>query len=165
MDKISPHTINDIIVPIIRSGGQTGADRAALNWAISNGLQHCGWCPRGRRAEDGRISKQYDLTETSSFGYVVRTKKNVEDSDGTVLFSISPELSGGTLLTYEWAEKINKPSLLLYKDVVEPGCELRRFLSHYRIKDLNVAGPRKSTEPTIEDYVQQVLDECFRLNG
>jgi hypothetical protein len=48
----------------IVSGGQTGVDRAALDWAIQRGIPHGGWCPRGRRAEDGRIPERYRLRET-----------------------------------------------------------------------------------------------------
>jgi hypothetical protein len=43
-------------IPKIVSGGQTGADRAALDWALSRGIECGGWCPKGRKAEDGRIA-------------------------------------------------------------------------------------------------------------
>jgi Circularly permutated YpsA SLOG family len=49
------------MVERIVSGGQTGADRAALDFAIEHGLKHGGWCPKGRRAEDGRIPSRYEL--------------------------------------------------------------------------------------------------------
>ena len=69
----------------IVSGGQTGADRAALDWAIDHGTAHGGWCPRGRRAEDGAIPARYLLNETPSARYEERTEWNVRDSDGTVI--------------------------------------------------------------------------------
>ncbi|MCB1984487.1 MAG: hypothetical protein KDF49_03580, partial [Nitrosomonas sp.] len=65
----------------IMSGGQTGADRAALDWAIAHNVSHGGWCPAGRRAEDGVIPSHYDLQETDSKEYKQRTKWNVRDSD------------------------------------------------------------------------------------
>src|SRR6185503_1790424 len=59
---------NDIMamrVPLqIVSGGQTGADRAALDWAIDHGVAHGGWCPKERKAEDGTIPGHYSLRET-----------------------------------------------------------------------------------------------------
>ena len=73
----------------ILSGGQTGADRAALDFAIEFGLAHGGWCPRGRLAEDGPIDERYDLTETPSRRYNQRTEWNIRDSDATVVFSIT----------------------------------------------------------------------------
>jgi hypothetical protein len=149
---------------IIRSGGQTGADRAALDWAINNGIEHCGWCPKGRRSEDGKINIKYLLTETYSYRYMVRTRKNVEDSDGTVLFSVSPVLTGGTLLTYQWAVKMNKPTLCIHANTSEPGSLLRDFLEHFQISDLNVAGPRRTTEPQIGELVNHVLTECFSMS-
>ena len=143
---------------IIRSGGQTGADMAALNWAIENGYHHCGWCPKGSRAEDGPINKEYNLSESHSYKYIIRTKQNVEDSDGTVVFSISPKLTGGTLITYEWAQKKRKPILHLHSKSKEPGSDLRAFIINNSFSDLNVAGPRISNEPEIERFVTWVLN-------
>ncbi len=58
------------------SGGQTGADRAALDWAIANGVPHGGWCPKGRKAEDGPIAAKYARQETPSAAYLQRTEQN-----------------------------------------------------------------------------------------
>jgi putative molybdenum carrier protein len=84
----------------IISGGQTGADRAGLDFAIEVGLEHDGFVPRGRRAEDGRISAHYHLTELSSISYAVRTKRNVREGDGTVVFSLDPILTGRRLFDF-----------------------------------------------------------------
>lgn len=73
----------DTLVDKIISGGQTGADRAALDWAIAIGVSHGGWCPKGRKAEDGEIDGRYNLRETPSADYPQRTEWNVRDSDGT----------------------------------------------------------------------------------
>lgn len=70
----------------IISGGQTGVDRAALDWAINCGIPHGGWCPKGRLACDGTLHARYMLLETESSGYRQRTKRNVADSDGTVIW-------------------------------------------------------------------------------
>src|ERR1051326_9418797 len=80
----------------IVSGGQTGVDRACLDFAIKHRIRHGGWCPRGRLAEDGRIPARYKLKETPRASYAQRTESNVRDSDATVIFSISPRLRGGT---------------------------------------------------------------------
>ena|SRR2546425_12464089 len=65
----------------IVAGGQTGVDRAALDWAIAQGVRHGGWCPKGRRAEDGTIPRRYRLKEARSPAYHVRTRWNVRESD------------------------------------------------------------------------------------
>jgi hypothetical protein len=54
------------MVTKIISGGQTGADRAALDAAIIHGIPCGGWCPKIRRAEDGPIPERYPLKETTS---------------------------------------------------------------------------------------------------
>src|SRR4029077_8823814 len=83
------------------SGGQTGADRAGLDFAIHVGLEHGGYVPKGRKAEDGKIAERYHLVELSTTSYPARTKRNTEESDGTVTFSLERLLSGGTKLLWD----------------------------------------------------------------
>ena len=83
----------------IVSGGQTGADRAALDIGMECGLEIVGWIPKGRLAEDGPIPLHYEeLVETESSDPSRRTSLNVRDSDATLIVSHGP-LSGGSLLT------------------------------------------------------------------
>ncbi|MDF1813619.1 MAG: putative molybdenum carrier protein [Verrucomicrobiales bacterium] len=140
------------------SGGQTGADRSALLWAIENHIPHGGWCPRGRLAEDGELAAVFHLEETPSSGYAQRTEWNVRDSDATVIFSISRSLSGGSLLTQELAAKWNRPWIRISRNGTrEPAKELNEFLDQNFVRILNVAGPRESTEPGVADFVTEVL--------
>jgi hypothetical protein len=145
----------------IASGGQTGADRAALDFAIRHGLQHGGWCPQGRRAEDGSIDEVYRLQETPSAKYDERTRWNVRDADATLLVTIGRELSGGTLLTAQASRQLGKPSLHVSReaaaDIGEAGLLVREFLREHDIRRLNVAGPRESQEPEIGSFVDAVL--------
>jgi hypothetical protein len=98
------------------SGAQSGADRAALDFAIDHRIPHGGWCPLGRKAEDGTIDPRYELQETPSSGYVQRTEWNVRDSDGTVVFSIAPVLTGVSKKTVELAHKHRKPVIHIARD-------------------------------------------------
>jgi hypothetical protein len=96
----------------IISGAQTGADRGGLDFAIETGPEHGGYVPRGRKEEDGRIIDRYNMVEFSTTSYPARTRRNIEESDGTVIFSLERLLSGGTKLTWELAKKLEK--LLLH---------------------------------------------------
>ena len=96
----------------IISGGQTGVDRAGLDAAIQHNISHGGWCPRGRRAEDGTIDTRYQLVETASHDYSQRTEFNVRDTDGTLILNMGT-LDGGTAFTARVAESIPKPCLIL----------------------------------------------------
>lgn len=130
----------------IVSGGQTGVDRAALDAAIASGVPHGGFCPRGRRAEDGRLSDHYQLEELESRAYPARTEANVVHSDGTLIIAESP-LSGGTALTAELARRHGRPLL-----VVAPHGGVSQAIGWIRehgIAVLNVAGPRESSAPGI----------------
>lgn len=147
------------MVSKIISGGQTGTDRAALDWAIANGVPHGGWCPAGRVAEDGVIPERYQLTEVEG-GYRQRTIRNVRDSDATLIVSMAKELTGGTLETRKYAEKIGKPCLHVW-----PGIEWRASLVEWlgpnEVRVLNVAGPRASREQEVAGFVLEVLGELL----
>ena len=147
----------------IVSGGQTGADRAALDWAIAHQIPHGGWCPKGRLAEDGTIASCYNLTETPSSQYSERTQWNVRDSDGTVVFSISGEIFAGTLLTVESAKKYEKPYIHIYKELVDVDTvnRFQLFLFDFGIVNLNVAEPRASDELEAYQFVIEILDRAF----
>lgn len=147
---------------VIVSGGQTGADRAALDFARRHGFPHRGWCPAGRLAEDGRLADCYRLQETPSPAYAQRTEWNVRDSDGTVIFTPQPQLSGGTLLTWQCAQQLGKPVLVLVAGhTPAPAQALRDFLRRHHLRVLNVAGPRASTAPEIGTFVHEVLAEAL----
>jgi len=135
----------------IVAGGQTGADRAALDWAIAHRVPHGGWCPRGRRADDGRIATYYALTETPRRAYIQRTEWNVRDSDGTLLVTVDPKLRAGSKRTAEFAKKLHRPFLHISHTEPFSDCAdaVRRFLRERPIAVLNVAGPRESDAPGI----------------
>src|SRR5215475_2027236 len=153
----------DAVLSKIISGGQTGADRAALDWAIGRGVPHGGWCPKGRKAENGVIESRYNLTETPSEDYSQRTEWNVRDSDGTAVFSVRRELRGGSLLTVEIAGQYSKPVIHLcaQDERTSHAQKLRSFIEEFGISILNVAGPRESDEPGVYRFVSRVLDQAL----
>ena len=148
----------------IVSGGQTGADRAALDAALELGVEAGGWCPEGRMAEDGPIPEHYPVRILPNAGYADRTERNVLDSDGTAVFYFS-RLSGGTKLTVTCCEKLSRPHVLIDGSV--DACEaaaskLTAFVRQYAVNTLNVAGPRASGEPGAYSYTKAVMLECLQ---
>jgi hypothetical protein len=142
------------------AGGQTGADRAALDWAIDQAIAHGGWCPRGRKTEDGVLPERYQLRETPSAAYLQRTEWNVRDSDATLIFTLDDKLEGGSKRTAAFADSLGKPWLH-----VRPGVHpkyVARFLARHGVKVLNVAGKRESSAPGIGKLVQEVLSQALR---
>lgn len=114
------------------SGGQTGVDRAGLDAAIECGIPTGGWCPKGRRAEDGFVPHRYPLVEAPSSGYVQRTKWNVRDSDATVVLVLG-ELEGGSLFTAEIAAKLSKPCLVADINLYKAAETVAEFLEARRV--------------------------------
>lgn len=147
----------------IISGGQTGVDRAALDFAIRHGFEHGGWCPQGRLAEDGIIPPRYRLHETDSAEYDERTEKNVLDSDVTLIVARGKELSGGTAFTKTCAEQHRRPLLLVYeRDGVRRGAAtLSKFLKQHKVGTLNLAGPRESQAPGLGKFVKELLEAAL----
>ncbi len=144
----------------IVSGGQTGVDRAALDVALELGLPCGGWCPRGRKAEDGPIDERYPLEETESAKYDVRTRRNVRESDGTLVLTIG-EPVGGTALTVAVAEREGKPLLVLDLDLQPVAEHVREWIDLHRIQTLNIAGPRERMLPGIAELSAEFLREVF----
>ena len=151
---------------IIISGGQTGVDRAALDAAIELGIPHRGWCPKGRRAEDGILPSCYNLTECVDPGYKLRTELNVADSYATLLITATPELTPGTALTMQYITAQNKPYLWVLPDaplqqVVDFIVQCRANPSNLDFFELNVAGSRESKAPGIYAVTKSLLLPVF----
>lgn len=141
----------------IVSGGQTGVDRAALDVAIYLEIPHGGWCPQGRRSEDGTIPLEYALRETKERDYSVRTERNVIDSDGTLIL-YQAKLTGGTELTFRLTKKHRRPCLCVDLAAVdESPPSLCHWIATHNIGVLNVAGPRESTTDGIGQRAESFL--------
>jgi len=140
----------------IVSGGQTGADRGALDAAIELGLSVDGWCPRGRRAEDGPVPAEYPMRETPSNRYAERTTWNVRDSDATLILHAG-KTGPGTALTVRLAGRLSRAYLVV--DVREPEAKrtVKAWIEGQKIGRLNVAGPRESGSPGLQDAVKRFL--------
>ncbi len=156
---------NSLVEPLrfcecIVSGGQTGADRGALDFAIRHGYTHGGWAPRGRQAEDGLIPRKYQLMELADAGYRQRTRRNVKDSDGTLIVNVG-ELDGGSLATKVFAQRLRKPHLVVQLDrdvTVDGAFSILGWLREHSVKTLNVAGPRESKRPGIYRRTVELLE-------
>lgn len=144
----------------IVSGGQTGVDRAALDAAQAFDLPVGGWCPKGRRAEDGRIPARYPLTETPSQAYEQRTAWNVRDSDGTLIIT-DGALEGGTALTMSEAQRRGRPVLHVRTTDPVPIPMIRAWGEDHDLRTLNVAGPRASEAEGIYDRARALLTDLF----
>lgn len=143
------------------SGGQTGADRGGLDAAIRLGIEHGGWCPKGRIAEDGVIPAKYKLQEMPSACYKARTKANVIDAEITLIFSYGL-LTGGSEYTKNCCLKYNKDKIILdlknyegwpytkISDIIIPAMEKDYYI-------INVAGNRESKAPGIQNAVDQIM--------
>lgn len=157
----------------IISGGQTGADRGGLDAGYLLNLQTGGWCPKGRRAEDGKIPVGYDsLKESPYTGYTHRTIKNIQGSDGTVIF-IGRELTPGSKETKNTLKHRRKPWFVIslvpvellpftIREYAEKKSEFLEWLTDNKIETLNVAGSRESKVPGIQTAVCQFLLDALK---
>lgn len=150
----------------IISGGQTGADQAALDAAIKWNIPYGGWVPKGRLTEAGRLSDKYRMKEMPTESYPARTERNVIDSDGSLIISHGP-LSNGSKYTKEMALKNNRPYLhidLNETDVVNAARLAYNWIIDLKIQTLNVAGSRASNDPSIYQAVTHVLTNVLIMD-
>ncbi len=146
----------------IISGGQPGAARAALDWAIAHNFPHGGWCPRWRHVQDGKLDERYDALEETTLPVYTQAKEwNVRDSDGTVVFSLEEELDSYTQKTVDFAREQDKPHLHICGTGYETAADLLHFVDRNQIETLNIAGSHESEELGIYIYVEGMLDEAF----
>lgn len=160
-----------MMIAKIFSGGQTGADRGGLDAALDCGVPHGGWCPKGRKAEDGRIPEKYTLREMESADYLARTEANVLDSDATVVFT-EKNATGGSLRTLEFCLKHGKPWLHITLATMKPQRAVKEIVAWLQAGEidyeyykaavpgdcvLNVAGSRESKAPGIEATVRAIM--------
>lgn len=151
---------DELLVRKIVSGGQTGVDRGALEAAIALGIDHGGWCPRGRRAEDGVIPARFQQSETDSANYHVRTEQNVIDSDATLIITRG-RLRGGTALTLRMAEKHARPYYVVDLDKEIHIEAIRAWLRAQQASRLNVAGPRETSAPGISQQARCLVESVL----
>ncbi len=144
----------------IISGGQTGADRAGLDVARELNLDYGGYLPKGRKTEDGALKQKYDrMTELLTVNYPVRTEKNIQSSDATLIFTMGT-IGKGTTLTMRLAQKHEKPfaHIDLNKHTDKDAILLvRKFMIEVKPQILNIAGTRGSKAIGIYERVYSVL--------
>jgi hypothetical protein len=149
----------------IISGGQTGADRAALDVAIKLGIPHGGWIPKGRKAEDGPLPEIYRLKEMPTESYPARTEQNVIDSDGTLIIARG-KLTGGSDYTRQMTLKHRKQLLGIDLNLTshyDAASLIASWIKLQRVQVLNAAGPRASEDPRIYNDVQRILEQTIQI--
>lgn len=172
----------------IISGGQTGVDQGALDFALEHGMECGGWCPPGRACETGRIPDRYPLVEVEMPDYHERTRRNILDADATLVITAGGRMEPGTVLTLRWAEAYGKPCFhmdLKYsgeteepgesgenrepEEPREPGKDLleavRFWMEDTGARVINVAGNREGTAPGIQKLTRRILEGIFGLQS
>ncbi len=164
---------------VVRSGGQTGVDRAALDVAIAQGFPYCGWCPHGGWAEDlvdppGLLASYPHLVETPSNEPAQRTAWNVRDGDATLIllpgggqgrFDKYP----GTKSTRVFAGLIFERPYLVAETTGEktPRAAAKWIIERVQAGsserfELHIGGPRESEHPGIYIAATEFLTKLFR---
>ena len=149
----------------IISGGQTGADQAALDAAIRLGITHGGWIPKGRLTEKGPLPDKYNLTEMPGTSYTSRTEQNVIDADGTLIISHGP-LTEGSDYTRKMAQKNDRPWLhidLNKTPAFKAATLINSWLEENNVGILNIAGPRASKDAKIYQAVLKLIQSVYYM--
>jgi hypothetical protein len=149
----------------IISGGQTGADRAALDVALKVGIPHGGWIPKGRKTENGPLPEKYQLKEMPTASYEARTEQNVTDSDGTLIVAHG-KLTGGSDYTRQMTLKHKNQLLGIDLNLIghyDAASLAASWIRMQHVKVLNVAGPRASEDRQIYSDVVIILEQIVQI--
>lgn len=148
----------------IISGGQTGVDQGALDFALDHHFACGGYCPKGRKSELGVIPFKYPVIEIESEEYIDRTKRNVIESDGTLVIKDQEEMGEGTEDTIHFCIQFLKPYLIINADsTLNAGYKFRRWIVENKIMILNVAGNKQSESPDICGRTYLMLIKLFDI--
>jgi Circularly permutated YpsA SLOG family len=140
------------------------------------GIKTGGYAPHLWLVEDGNdpTLSQFGLIEAQAgrnagHSYMIRTRLNVEYSDGTIVFgSIDSQQDKGSFNTIQLAVEMGKPYFhaetreLLDDSVQKTAAELRQWIIDNDIQVLNVAGNRGSQDPRLKGLVERVLKVALR---
>ena len=158
------------IVARIRSGGQTGVDRAALDTARKYYIEICGWCPKGGWAEDyleapGILAEYPELRETPEVEPWQRTLWNMRDADAILtILPVGSGASEGTDLGVQEGIRLGKPMFTARR--VEDIPEIVAWLRSLAIDrddgiELCVGGPRASECAEAYSVTEEILGKVF----
>jgi hypothetical protein len=148
------------------SGGQTGADIAGVKVGKALGYTTGGWMPEDWRTDEGprpEYAEQYKMLVYPGDGYRERTRRNVLNSDGTVVFGDAS--SPGCSLTLHYLRLYHHPKLTVnFTEMELPNvwAVIRAWIIERHITTLNVAGNRERTQPGIEAKVTAILTEALK---
>jgi hypothetical protein len=155
-----------VMIRMIISGGQTGADQAALDVAIKFGIPHSGWIAKGRKNENGRLPDKYQLQEMPAASRASHAEQNLLDSDGTLIISHG-KLTGGSEFVRKIAMHHERPWLhidLSRTIAFKAARKIRLWLRSHKIEVLNVAGPRASKDSEIYKDTVEILETAFYID-
>ena len=150
----------------IISGGQVGADQAALDAAIKCNFPHGGWIQKGRKTQTGVLPEKYHLIEMPAAGYKERIEQNVVQSDGTVIVSHG-DLSGGADYSWKMAMKHHRPCLhidLSQTPASVSSAEINTWIIENSIKVLNVTGSRASEDGDVYKETAGIIEATILLS-
>jgi hypothetical protein len=155
-----------VMIRMIISGGQTGADQAALDVAIKFGIPHGGWIAKGRKNENGRLPDKYQLQEMPAASRGSHAEQNVLESDGTLIISHG-KLTGGSEFVRKMVMYYERPWLHLDLNRIitfKAARKLRLWIKNHKVEVLNVAGPRASKDPEIYRDTAEILETAFYID-
>lgn len=153
----------------LRSGGQSGADRGAMDAARQCGVRIEGWCPAGGWAEDypeppGVLALYPEMVETPSRDVLQRTEWNIRDSTCCIVLNTPGRgASPGTDAGFAFNEKYGVPHFEIeiggertVEEQFENVCEYMRAFDDEEIV-LGFGGPRESEFPGVYEIAFDVV--------
>ena len=150
----------------IISGGQIGAERAALDAAIKLNIPHGGWTYEGRKTDDGPLLEKYKLQEISNTSFSKRIEKNILDSGGTVIFTHG-KLTIGLKMTEALATTHKRPCLhidLNETPLYVAASTIRAWMIKHGTEIVYFTGLKIGKDSHIYSEVVKIIEGIYRMD-
>lgn len=142
---------------IIISGSQTGAERAALDWAVKYDMPRGGWYPASLTEVP---DVQYKLKEGTTEKLLDAVEANVRDSEATLVFTLAPKAVGPAQKALSNARKQKKPVLHVHRGILGVSEKIVAFLNKYYVRRLHVSGSDEAVEVGIGAWATGELEKA-----
>lgn len=146
----------------IISGGQQGAEQAALDAALKNSLKTGGWCNKGKLSGDGAIPMKYELREMPFDDPSKKYELNLREATGTIVIFERTE-NAFTHQLVELGKKYNKPCLLvdLHNDFSTEKDVILLWLDANKIVTLFITGPEENVNGDFYKKSLKLMNSAF----
>jgi len=150
----------------IISGGRSGAEQAALDASIKLGIAYGGWIPKEGHGTIRPDAARYNLLEMPTANQTEAQKKNIRESDGTLILShgtLSSKLENTAKSTRRYSTPLLQVDLN-NTSAFNAASLINDWIIDNDLTTLHVTGPSENEDEKIYPSTLDILQAVYFLN-